>query len=648
MIAKTDFSQPFKVAAYVRMSTDRQEDSPKQQRAEIKKLAERENCNIVTWYEDHGITGDSIDQRPEFQRMLRDAGKGAFSVILCDNQDRFGRFDSIEAGAVISPLRKSRVRMLTNAQGWIDWNDFASRMMYAIQTEGKHQFLHDLSRNITRSFANSNRPGTFIRSAPPGMCRVFSDQRGREQARIGAYEEFRCPKGWTVRLAPSANEQEREAMRWAFETYANTDVGFWTICRGLHARGVVSRAGTRLLGSTLRSLFRNKKYIGTVEAGTYAKGKYHRIDADGNVGRASEVPSSGSHHRRGHAVRVFDFAGEPLIDLATFERVQAKLDRRGLSKHKPRGNRYILSGILRCGHCGGPMHGKAVKHNPNHNTYYSCNGRATGKCQGHSIRADIAEPMVLELLRREVFGSETLDRLRAKVETVPTDEDAQQRKNIVGQLQAVEAKLDRARRNMALADTEDLPTFQAVLGELKEERERARAEARLLDSAADPTQILASAAELLKACADALRSSDPQAVRAVVAGALESVTLWFEPRKSHRVPVRGEAQVLGIPCLKSSPEIAEIAYLLRTALNYHIEIPESELRKTAVSRDVLALSAIYDGQPLLIREVAEAWGVSVAKAAGRIQRLRKAGQVSREGPHSGANVRWKPLKPSTR
>src|SRR5689334_5546883 len=96
-----------KAGAYVRMSTDRQEDSPKQQRAEILKLAKRENCEIVAWYEDHGITGDSIDQRPDFGRMLEDAQKRQFSVVICDNQDRFGRFDSIDAGMVISPLRKS-------------------------------------------------------------------------------------------------------------------------------------------------------------------------------------------------------------------------------------------------------------------------------------------------------------------------------------------------------------------------------------------------------------------------------------------------------------------------------------------------------------------------------------------------------------
>jgi DNA invertase Pin-like site-specific DNA recombinase len=43
---------PLRSAGYVRTSTDRQD--AKRQRAEIQKLAARENCDVVAWYEDHG------------------------------------------------------------------------------------------------------------------------------------------------------------------------------------------------------------------------------------------------------------------------------------------------------------------------------------------------------------------------------------------------------------------------------------------------------------------------------------------------------------------------------------------------------------------------------------------------------------------
>jgi DNA invertase Pin-like site-specific DNA recombinase len=70
--------------------------------------------------------------------MIHDSSRGDFQAVLCWDQDRFGRFDSIEAGHWIHPLRNNGVHLATVTQGKIDWNDFAGRMLYGIQQEGKH------------------------------------------------------------------------------------------------------------------------------------------------------------------------------------------------------------------------------------------------------------------------------------------------------------------------------------------------------------------------------------------------------------------------------------------------------------------------------------------------------------------------------
>ena len=80
---------------YIRVSIDKQEDSPVRQKAEIAKLAQREGYRIIRWYEDHGISGAKTLKRPEFRRMIRDADdRGDFRAILCWDQDRLERFDS--------------------------------------------------------------------------------------------------------------------------------------------------------------------------------------------------------------------------------------------------------------------------------------------------------------------------------------------------------------------------------------------------------------------------------------------------------------------------------------------------------------------------------------------------------------------------
>ena len=70
-----------------------------------------------------GKDTQKTNKRPEFRTMIRDAEvRGDFKAILCLDQDRFGRFDSIEAGEWISPLRRVGVELVTVCQGRIDWD----------------------------------------------------------------------------------------------------------------------------------------------------------------------------------------------------------------------------------------------------------------------------------------------------------------------------------------------------------------------------------------------------------------------------------------------------------------------------------------------------------------------------------------------
>jgi len=88
--------KPIPAGAYVRMSSSKQERSPAQQREEITKLAAREGCRVVQWFDDQAITGDSgPDQRPGFRAMLDAARRGRFKALLAYDQDRIGRFDSL-------------------------------------------------------------------------------------------------------------------------------------------------------------------------------------------------------------------------------------------------------------------------------------------------------------------------------------------------------------------------------------------------------------------------------------------------------------------------------------------------------------------------------------------------------------------------
>src|SRR6476660_8172222 len=83
-------SKAKRAAIYLRVSTTGQ--TVENQRRELEQIAERRGWTIAAVYEDAGISGaKGRDQRPAFDRMLKDASRRRFDIVLCWAIDRMGR-----------------------------------------------------------------------------------------------------------------------------------------------------------------------------------------------------------------------------------------------------------------------------------------------------------------------------------------------------------------------------------------------------------------------------------------------------------------------------------------------------------------------------------------------------------------------------
>ena len=93
---------------------------------------------------------------------------------------------------------------------------------------------------------------------------------------------------------------------------------------------------------------------------------------------------------------------QPLIDEATFTAVRAKIDRKGRGG-RGRSAGYLLSGLLRCGHCGAAMTGASGGNRLGQRyRYYRCttrDKRGPDACPVRAFPADGAETYVVEKLR---------------------------------------------------------------------------------------------------------------------------------------------------------------------------------------------------------------------------------------------------------
>lgn len=81
------------IAAYCRVSTDKtdQLNSLEIQKEFFLEYTKRTGDNLIKLYADEGISGTKIKNRKEFQRMLADAEKGLFDMVVVKDISRFAR-----------------------------------------------------------------------------------------------------------------------------------------------------------------------------------------------------------------------------------------------------------------------------------------------------------------------------------------------------------------------------------------------------------------------------------------------------------------------------------------------------------------------------------------------------------------------------
>jgi DNA invertase Pin-like site-specific DNA recombinase len=79
-----------KVGIYLRVSTDGQ--TTENQRRELEAVAARSGWEVVGFYEDAGISGaKGREQRPRFDRLLKDVTSRKVNLIAAWSVDRLGR-----------------------------------------------------------------------------------------------------------------------------------------------------------------------------------------------------------------------------------------------------------------------------------------------------------------------------------------------------------------------------------------------------------------------------------------------------------------------------------------------------------------------------------------------------------------------------
>ncbi|MCD8085651.1 MAG: recombinase family protein [Clostridiales bacterium] len=211
-------AEPKRVAAYCRISTDKEEqESSLQAQMESfrRQIEERPGWTLVDIYVDEGITGTQAKRRDAFNRMIADCEAGKIDYIITKSISRFAR-NTLECLSYIRQLKSCGVYVLFEKEH-MDTGNEASEMVLSILAAIAQEESRNISENIKWNQRKRYKEGRAVwretygykkegdrafvvdEKTAPVVRRIFNEyihgRRAAEIARSLEAEEIPGPKG---------------------------------------------------------------------------------------------------------------------------------------------------------------------------------------------------------------------------------------------------------------------------------------------------------------------------------------------------------------------------------------------------------------------------------------------------------------------
>jgi DNA invertase Pin-like site-specific DNA recombinase len=366
---------------YLRVSTAEQAEKdldegysiPAQREACVARIR-HEGWTLVDEYVDSGESARSTD-RPKLLAMLERIERDRdIDVVVVHKIDRLAR--NIEDHVAIrAALRRAGVRLVSVSENLEE--TASGKLVEGIHALMAEFYSANLAAEVRKGMTQKAKQGGWPQMAPLGYLNVRQTIGGRRIATI------------------TPDPDRADLVRAAFQLYATGD---WTLERllaELHKRGLRNR-GTRkrppgavsLNGLSL--ILSNPAYLGVVEWGG--------------------VRYPGQH--------------DPLVDPATFQKVQDLLAARAARGTRERKHPHYLKGLLHCAVCGRRL---SVQLSKGRYLYFYCLGQKIDGptlCREPYTPADRLEDQVGKLYQRVQLPQQVVDRHRR---TAKRDRRADQR-----------------------------------------------------------------------------------------------------------------------------------------------------------------------------------------------------------------------------
>lgn len=307
-------------------------DTLQRHRDALLALARRQHYSISGVFEEV-VSGDTIAERPEMQKLLSAVETGRYAGVLVMEVPRLARGNTRDQGTVAETFKYSNTKIITPDKIY-DPSDEADEEYFEFGLFMSRREYMAINRRLQRGRMASLNEGKYIAGAAPYGYRKV---------------KLAHQKGYTLEIAPAQAEVVREI----FRLYtvgdprpdgATVPVGSYAIAESLNARAIPSPGGVKWSASGVRDILKNPTYAGFVR---WSYRPETRQMVDGIV-RVSYPVSKEPHLKRG--------LHPAIVSQEIWTAARAAMTGRS---HVPvPGKKRIanpLAGLLYCSECGRPL-----------------------------------------------------------------------------------------------------------------------------------------------------------------------------------------------------------------------------------------------------------------------------------------------------
>ncbi len=307
------------------------------------------------------VSGETIEARPEVQKLLSDVREGKWKGVLVVEVERLARGETMDQGIVAKAFKISNTKIITPFKIYDPNNEFDEEYFEFGLFMSRREYK-TINRRLKQGRESSAREGKYVGSiAPFGYDKV----------------KIKNDKGYTL-----IKNREALTVKIIYDLYAYNNLSLYEIEKRINEMNLKPRINDKWSITSIKDILSNPVYIGKIKWNCRKVVKVYK-----NERLLITRPRNNNYI-------LVDGLHEPIIDEKTWNIVQEKREKNNVPVTHTHEIKNPLCGIIICGKCGKKMKRKPCSNN---NSIIYCDNR---NCDNISSKLSIVEEKVVTALKK--------------------------------------------------------------------------------------------------------------------------------------------------------------------------------------------------------------------------------------------------------